>query len=157
MIGLGANLGERVESLRAAVMELTDVPGVRVLARSRVYETAPVGPPQPDYLNAAILVECTRPLGELLTSLLEIERGLGRERRERWGPRTIDLDILWAEDTVLDTPQLTVPHAHLHERAFAVKPLVDVAPDATDPRTRTRYADLDLPDAASVRLASATL
>lgn len=133
-------------------MELTDVPGVRVLARSRIYETAPVGPPQPDYLNAAILVECTRPLGELMTSLLFIEKGLGRERRERWGPRTIDLDILWAEDTQLTSAHLTVPHPHLHERAFAVKPLLDVVPDATDPSTRALYADLVLPDATQVRL-----
>jgi 2-amino-4-hydroxy-6-hydroxymethyldihydropteridine diphosphokinase len=160
VIGLGANLDgqrERIESLRAAVMELTDLDGVRVIARSRVYETAAVGPPQPDYLNAAILVECTRSLDELMTSLLEIERGLGRERREKWGPRTIDLDILWAEGTVQSTPHLTVPHPHLHERSFAIKPLLDVAPDATDPTTRERYADLTLGDAAGVRLSSATL
>lgn len=161
MIGLGANLSDGtrdpIESLRAAVMELTDVPGVRVLARSKVYETAAVGPPQPDYLNAAILVECTRPLEELMASLLEVERGLGRERRERWGPRTIDLDILWAEDTIMDTPHLTVPHAHLRERAFAVKPLLDVVPDATDPGTRGLYADLVLPDAAAVRLSAHAL
>ncbi len=138
-------------------MELTDVPGVRVLARSKVYETKAVGPPQPDYLNAAILVECTRPLDELMTSLLEVERGLGRERRERWAPRTIDLDILWAEDTILATPHLTVPHAHLHERSFAVKPLLDVVPDATDPNTRALYADLVLPDAADVRIATTAL
>lgn len=138
-------------------MELTDLSGVRVIARSGVYETAAVGPPQPDYLNAAILVECTRTLDELMTSLLAIERGLGRERREKWGPRTIDLDILWADGTQQSTPHLTVPHPHLHERSFAIKPLLDVAPDATDPITRERYADLMLPDAQGVRLSTATL
>jgi len=157
VVGLGANLGDRIATLRAAVAKLSSVAGVRVLARSHVYETAAVGPPQPDYLNAAILAECTIPLDDLMTELLAIEKSLGRERLEKWGPRTLDLDILWAEGVTQSTVHVTVPHPHLHERSFAIKPLLDVAPEATDPKTNTRYADLRLPDASDVRLATATL
>lgn len=104
-----------------------------VRARSYVYATEPVGgPPQGEFLNAAVRVECTQSPAELLDALLAIEQELGRVRRaeERWGPRTIDLDILWIEGVAVDTPRLTVPHPRLEERAFALAPLLDVAPNA---------------------------
>lgn len=128
VVGLGSNLGDRLATLREAVERIARVAEVR--ARSSVYETAPVGPPQPDYLNAAIAIEWSAPLHALLDELLAIEASMGRVRRERWGARTIDLDILWADVTLDDPPRLIVPHPRLAERAFAVAPLLDVAPDA---------------------------
>jgi 2-amino-4-hydroxy-6-hydroxymethyldihydropteridine diphosphokinase len=135
VVGLGSNLGDRLGNLRAAVADLGEVYEVR--ARSTVYETAPVGPPQPDYLNAAVRLRALGDLEEVLHVLLVIERRHGRTRiaANRWGARTVDLDILWAGSVVVDTPSLTVPHPRLVERAFALRPLLDVAPDAVDPRT----------------------
>jgi 2-amino-4-hydroxy-6-hydroxymethyldihydropteridine diphosphokinase len=130
VIGLGGNLGDRLANLRAAVAAIERVPGVQVIARSSVYETAPVGPPQPAYLNAAIAIDTTLSPRALLNALLEVERALGRERRERWGPRTVDLDILTIDGVTVDEPDLTVPHPRLHERQFAIIPLLEVAPDA---------------------------
>lgn len=108
----------------------------RVTAVSRVYESAPVGgPEQSAFFNAAaLLVTELDPLA-LLDALLAIEVGLGRVRRERWGPRTIDLDVLWIDGLAFDHPRLRVPHPHLTERAFAMRTLHDVAPSARDPRT----------------------
>lgn len=112
----------------------------RVLACSRVYETAPWGDvPQGPYLNAAALVGYRGTAEELLAALLEIERKNGRIRDVRFGPRTLDLDLLWMEGVALDGATLTVPHPRLAERAFALWPLVDVAPFATDHRGE-RYA-----------------
>jgi 2-amino-4-hydroxy-6-hydroxymethyldihydropteridine diphosphokinase len=106
VVGLGANLGDRLATLRAAVTRLEAVAGVRVRARSSVYETAPVGGvEQPAFLNAAILVECTLSPVALLDELLRVERALGRTRgvgEVRWGPRAIDLDVLWIEGVVVD-------------------------------------------------------
>jgi 2-amino-4-hydroxy-6-hydroxymethyldihydropteridine diphosphokinase len=139
VIGLGANLGDRLATLREAAARIDRIEGVRVGARSRVYETAPVGgPPQPHFLNAAVLVECTLSPAALLEELLRIEVALGRVRGSgevRFGPRTLDLDILWIEGVALDEPRLTVPHPRLVGRAFALLPMLDVAPGATDPRT----------------------
>lgn len=90
-------------------------------------------------MNAAVLLLYEGSPSELMALLLEIERGLGRVRGPRWGPRKIDLDVLWIEEVIIDSPSLTVPHPHLMERAFAVAPLLDLAPDARDPRTGERY------------------
>jgi 2-amino-4-hydroxy-6-hydroxymethyldihydropteridine diphosphokinase len=156
VIGLGANVGDRRGTLRAAVLTLASVG--RVLALSDLYETAPVGPPQPDYLNAALLLET--PLGPraVLTKLLEVEQAHGRARRERWGPRTLDLDLLHAAGLVVDEPDLVLPHPELRRRAFALSPLLDLLPDACDPRSGDRYrAWLDLLDPASIhRLETST-
>lgn len=137
MIGFGANLGDRLGTMRAALAELARV--ARVLGTSHVYATAPVGPPQPDYLNAAALVEFDGSAERLLDVLLGIEAALGRVRAERYGPRTIDLDVLWAENIVVDSPRLVVPHPRLHERAFALAPMLEIAPGAIDPRTGRPY------------------
>jgi len=138
VIGFGANLGDRLGTMRAAARALSLVVGVE--RTSRVYATAPVGgPPQPEYLNAAALAVCQRTPGDLLDALLAIEADLGRVRGEKDGPRTIDLDVLWIEDKAIGTPRLVVPHPRLHERAFALVPLLELVPDARDPRTGARY------------------
>ena len=128
-VGLGANLGAREETLRRAVELLGKAEGVDVLAVSRLRETEPVGVvDQPAFLNGAVAVETTRTPRALLELLLEIESALGRVREERWGPRTVDLDVLVYGDVVVDEPGLRVPHAHLHERRFALEPLAELAP-----------------------------
>ena len=145
VIGLGSNLGDRLANLRAARDAIARLPFVSTPLSSSVYETPPVGPPQPDYLNAAVCVECTETPAALLAALLDIERAMGRERRERWGPRVIDLDILWWEGLALVTDALTIPHARLAERSFAIVPLLEVAPDATDPRTGKPWTPIEPP------------
>jgi 2-amino-4-hydroxy-6-hydroxymethyldihydropteridine diphosphokinase len=138
VIGFGANLGERLVAMRAAARALSRVASVE--KTSRVYATAPVGgPPQPEYLNAAALAGYEGAPGDLLDALLAIEADLGRVRAEKDGPRTIDLDVLWIEGVALDTSRLVVPHPRLHERAFALVPLLELVPGARDPRTGTRY------------------
>jgi 2-amino-4-hydroxy-6-hydroxymethyldihydropteridine diphosphokinase len=130
VIGLGSNVGDRLANLREAVRRVGE--RARVLRGSGVYETAPIGgPEQAAFLNAAILIAWEGDALALLDVLQGIERDLGRTRDVRWGPRTIDLDVLWIEggETVAD-PRLVVPHPRLAERAFAVRPLLDVAPDA---------------------------
>lgn len=137
VVGIGANLGDRMATMRAAVRAIEAV--ARVEKTSHVYETAPVGPPQPTFLNAAVLLAYERTPVDLLDELLAIERHAGRVRVERWGPRTLDLDVLWIDGLVVDTPRLAVPHRHLHERAFALAPLLQLVPDARDPRTGALY------------------
>ncbi|UQA61255.1 2-amino-4-hydroxy-6-hydroxymethyldihydropteridine diphosphokinase [Polyangium aurulentum] len=154
VLGLGSNLGDRAGNLALAVTHLGAERGIVVLARSPIYVTPPAGgPPQGDYLNAAALLSTALPAREILTRTLAIEHALGRVRPDpvRWGPRTIDLDLLWIEGEVIDEPGLTVPHPRLGERAFALRPLLDVAPDAVDPRTGERFADLPAARAPLVR------
>ncbi|MBX3198725.1 MAG: 2-amino-4-hydroxy-6-hydroxymethyldihydropteridine diphosphokinase [Labilithrix sp.] len=132
-IGLGANLGDRLATLREAASRVAGV--APILARSRVWETAPVGgPEQPDYLNAALLVEWSGDPLALLDALMEIEAELGRVRGVVNGPRTIDLDVLWIDGVVVDERRLVVPHPRLRVRAFALAPMLEVAPGAIDPR-----------------------
>jgi len=131
VLGLGANLGDRLASLRRAAVLLHEADDLRVVAESAVYETKPVGPPQPLYLNAAIRVETARSPEELLDLALATEARMGRDRRGavRWGPRTIDIDLLYGFRSQASGPRLQLPHAHLLERAFALAPLLDVAPE----------------------------
>ena len=131
VVGLGANLGDRQSTLEAAVDELGRLG--RVVGRSRLYETEPVGPPQPKYLNAAVRLECSLEPRALLAELHAIERRAGRERRERWGPRVLDLDILWVAGHTEHSDELVIPHPELTRRAFALMPLLDVAPEAISP------------------------
>ena len=138
VIGFGANLGDRLGAMRAARAELGAV--ARVERTSHVYATAPVGPPQPEYLNAAALVVWEGTATGLLEVLLAIEAKLGRVRDgERFGPRTIDLDVLWIDGMTEESERLVVPHPRLRERAFAMVPLLEVAPQARDPRTKDAY------------------
>ena len=129
-IGLGANLGDAAATLREAIAELARLPDTELLRASRLYRTPAWGrTEQPDFINAVVLVETAVPARELLDALLAIERDFGRVRvdGERWGPRTLDLDLLLFGDAVIDEPGLRVPHPHLHERAFALLPLVEIA------------------------------
>ena len=129
-IGLGANLGDRAAMLRAAVEQLSAEPGIEVVAVSPVHETEPVGyTAQPPFLNAAAAVETELPARDVLDRLLGIERRLGRTRDgPRFGPRTIDLDLLLYGDERIDEPGLEVPHPRLHERLFALEPLLELDP-----------------------------
>ncbi len=140
VIGLGANLGEPLAHFRSALVELSDV--LESVVLSPVYRTKAIGPEQPDYLNAALRAECALTPSALLTRLLETEAKLGRRRLERWGPRLIDLDLLWIAGLQLDSERLQVPHPRLEERAFALYPLLDVAPEARHPRSGRLYAEL---------------
>lgn len=146
-IGLGANLGDRLATLRDAAARIGRL--APILARSHVWETVPVGgPEQPDFLNAALLVAWERPPIELLDALMAIEAELGRVRGIPNGPRTIDLDVLWIDGLVIDEPRLVVPHPRVHLRAFALAPMLEVVPDASDPRSGQRYV---VPDDPGVR------
>ena len=141
-IGLGSNLGDRQGNLREALRRLAEVDGVEVAAVSSFHKTAAVGPPQPDYLNAAAeLATDLEPL-DLLRRLQQIENDLGRVRTVKWGPRTVDLDLLLYDDRVIDTPDLKTPHPRMHEREFVLAPLSEIAPDVVVPRLRMSVRDL---------------
>lgn len=135
LIGLGGNLGAVRERLDAAIAALHALPGVAVVASSRFYRTPPWGhTEQPDFVNAAIAVETSLSARDLLDALLTTERDFGRVRDgERWGPRTLDLDLLAYGDEVIDDDRLTVPHPRIAERAFVLLPLADIAADAMLP------------------------
>ncbi len=127
-VGLGANLGDARATLAGAVESLAELGEVRAV--SPLYETDPVGlEDQPPFLNAVAVVATPLDPHQLLAELLAIEARFGRERTIRWGPRTLDLDLLAMDGVQLDEPQLTVPHPRLAEREFALRPLADVAPD----------------------------
>jgi 2-amino-4-hydroxy-6-hydroxymethyldihydropteridine diphosphokinase len=134
-VGLGANLGDRGAMLRAALEQLAAEPGVELVAVSASRETDPVGiVDQPRFLNAAAVVETDLPPRELLDRLLAIERRLGRTRTgPRFGPRTIDLDLLLYGDERIAEPGLDVPHPRLHERLFALEPLAELDPELVVP------------------------
>ncbi len=128
-LGIGSNLGDRVAHLQDAVDGLGRAPGVTVVAVSRVYETAPVGgPSQGDYLNAVVAVDTTASARELMELGQRLEAAAHRERKERWGPRTLDVDVLLVGDEEVHAPDLEVPHPRLSERAFVLAPLADLDP-----------------------------
>jgi 2-amino-4-hydroxy-6-hydroxymethyldihydropteridine diphosphokinase len=133
VLGLGANLGERLRALQRAVDLLDAEPGIVVRRSSRIWETAPIGPEQPDFLNAVVEIETTlRPL-EVLAACQRAEQALGRTREVRWGPRTLDVDVLFYGDVAVDLPELVVPHPRLTERAFVILPLLDLRSDPVLP------------------------
>lgn len=132
-IALGTNLGDRTGYLQAAIDSLQ--PKVNLLRASRVYETAPWGIlDQPDFLNQVILTETDLSPEELLAYVKQVEKEIGRQSRVRYGPREIDIDILFYDEQVVDLPQLQIPHPRLHERSFVLVPLADLAPDLRHPR-----------------------
>jgi len=124
-LGLGSNLGDRRAYLRDAVARIPDV-----VAVSKVYETAPVGgPEQGPYLNIVVELDTARTARQLLEVCRECEAAAERVREVRWGPRTLDVDVLWVDGVTVDEPDLTVPHPRMFERAFVLMPLRDLAPD----------------------------
>jgi len=143
VLGLGSNLGDRLEFFRAAVRHLQD--HAQIVALSALYETAAIGPAQPDFLNAAVRLRSGLEPLALLSLQLEIERLAGRVRLVRWGPRTLDLDIVLYGDTAYADDTLTIPHPRMHERAFVLLPLQELAPD--------RVGDADLQAVTGQRIA----
>ncbi|MEV7074916.1 2-amino-4-hydroxy-6-hydroxymethyldihydropteridine diphosphokinase [Streptomyces sp. NPDC091972] len=136
VLSLGSNLGNRLETLQGAVDALEDTPGVRVKAVSPVYETEPWGvaaDSQPSYFNAVVVVKTTLPPSSLLERAHAVEEAFNRVRDERWGPRTLDVDIVTYAEVVSDDPALTLPHPRAHERAFVLVPWHDVDPEARLP------------------------
>ena len=146
LLGLGSNLGDRLETMQHAVWLLADR-GVRTVASSRVWATAALGGPtdQPEFLNAVIRVD-PGALGprQVLAAANAVEAALGRVRDERWGPRTLDIDVLLWNGLQSDDPELVIPHPRMHERAFVVLPLLDLDPDPILPGER-RLLDLPSP------------
>jgi 2-amino-4-hydroxy-6-hydroxymethyldihydropteridine diphosphokinase len=132
-IALGSNLGNSLAILEAAIKTLDQISNLTIKSRSSWYKTAPVGPPQPDYLNGCAILEVQLTPQELLETLLEVEHEFGRVRQEHWGPRTLDLDILLFGDLILDTPNLQIPHPRMTQRAFVLLPLAEIAPNFIEP------------------------
>jgi 2-amino-4-hydroxy-6-hydroxymethyldihydropteridine diphosphokinase len=152
-IGLGGNVGDPLVSVRAALEELDRLPQTRLARASRLYRTpAWCMSGQPDFINAVARLETSLGARELLDGLLDIERGFGRERRERWGPRVLDLDLLLYGDAVIDEPGLRVPHPHLHERAFALVPLLEIDPLVVIPGRGSASETLALLDSGDIEV-----
>ena len=134
-ISIGSNLGDREENCRQAI-KLIEKNGIAVRKQSRMYETEPWGiKDQPKFINMAIEVETDKKPEELLRILKEIEKEIGRKETTKWGPRVIDLDILFYDDLILKTEDLEIPHPLLHERDFVLKPLCEIAPEKKHPVT----------------------
>ncbi len=141
-IALGSNLGESLNILENAISSLINIQGIDLITRSSWYQTKPIGPPQPDYINGCIIIETNLNPEELLVKLLEIEQEFGRIRRIRWDARSLDLDIIFYENLIINTPQLEIPHPRMRERAFVLVPLTEIAPDWIDPITNLTIAQL---------------
>jgi 2-amino-4-hydroxy-6-hydroxymethyldihydropteridine diphosphokinase len=143
-IALGANVGDRGENIRAALTKLGGSEGVTVVRVSSLIENPAVGGPadSPAFLNGAVEVLTSLSAGALLARLLEIERSIGRVRRERWGPRPIDLDLLLYGDQVIDAPGLAVPHPLMHQRRFVLEPLAQIAPEVVHPLLKRSIGEL---------------
>lgn len=157
-LGLGSNLGDRLANLQRAVDLLGDQPGIRVDGSSGVWETDPVGgPSQPDYLNAVVAVSTELSPWELLSACGRVEDALGRVREIRWGPRTIDVDVLLLDAVEMDDPSLTVPHPRMTERAFVLLPLLELEPDVALPDGTPLATFLDRLDPGGARPAGPPL
>lgn len=141
-ISIGSNIGERFQHLKNAVQSLHSHDGVSVLTISSIYETAPVGyTDQADFLNVVIAVETQLGAQQLLEKCQQIEQQLGRVRDIRWGPRTVDLDILLYNGEDIATENLVVPHPRMHERAFVLVPLLEISPTVEHPVTGRKYSE----------------
>ncbi len=129
-LALGSNLEQPIEQIRQAVNHIAELPGITITGRSSLYRSQPVGfDAQPDFINAVVCVSTPIPPEDLLYSLLSIEQQLGRTRQFRNAPRTIDIDILLYNQIMHNSPQLILPHPRMHERAFVLRPLLEIAPD----------------------------
>lgn len=128
-IGLGSNLEDPIQQLRTALVELNELAATRLISASSLYSSKPVGPQdQPDFVNAVAQLETALEPLELLDQLQALEQAHRRVRERHWGPRTLDLDLLLFDDTIITHPRLTVPHAHMHERGFVLLPLAEISP-----------------------------
>ena len=141
-VAMGSNLGESRQTLDAAIQTLADHPKIELISRSSWYRTAPVGPPQPDYINVCVVLAVQLTPQELLNTLLGVEQQFGRVRQERWGARTLDLDLILYNQLILTTPHLQIPHPRMRERAFVLVPLAEIAPRWIDPVTKEAIAQL---------------
>ena len=142
-IGFGSNLGNRLNNCRNAIQALAELPPCSLIKTSSFYETSPVGlVEQPAFINGVVLLETAEDAHWLLRQMLEIEDTFGRIRTLKWGPRSIDLDLLFFDDQIINTPELSVPHPLLHERRFVLEPLNEVAPNFRHPALGKSVADL---------------
>jgi 2-amino-4-hydroxy-6-hydroxymethyldihydropteridine diphosphokinase len=134
-LALGSNLGDSLKTLESSITVLNSTPGINLLAVSSWYRTKPIGPPQPDYLNGCATFNVQQTPEELLTLLQAIELQFGRIRTEKWGARTLDLDLLLYDDLIINTPNLIIPHPRMNERAFVLVPLAEIAADWPEPKS----------------------
>lgn len=159
-LALGSNLGDRLATLREARRRLAETDEISLAASSALYETRPVGGPpgQPAYLNAVLEIDTSLSVEDLLRLAQQIEASCGRLRQERWGARTLDIDILFYGELVCRTPGLEVPHPRLHQRRFVLLPLADLAPLLVHPRQNRRVSELlaSLPDEGGESLLART-
>lgn len=132
-IALGSNMGDPQAILEASLETLAQIPGIILEAKSSWYKTKAIGPPQPDYLNGCAILQVEMLPETLLVNLLAIEQKFGRLRQQHWGPRTLDLDLLLYDDLILNQPHLQIPHPRMHERAFVLVPLAEIAPSWIEP------------------------
>ena len=143
-VALGANLGDSPATLRWALTAIAALTGTRLVRSSSLYRSAPIDSSGPDYINAVAEVATTLHAPALLAALQQIELAAGRERPYRNAPRTLDLDILWFGGQAIDTPELTVPHPRMAERAFVLRPLADLAPERVDAAALQAVASQDI-------------
>ena len=141
-IALGSNLGNSQQILIGAVETIANTKGIEVIDCSSWHQTKAIGPPQPDYINGCITINTSLGPQTLLKCLLDIEQQFGRERKIRWGARTLDLDLILYGDLIMDTPDLQIPHPRMRERAFVLVPLAQIAGDWVDPVTKLTISQL---------------
>ena len=159
-VSLGSNIGDRLEFLQKAVDALGNASGFKVIAASPVYETEPVGKKdQPRFLNAAVELESLLSPDSILVNLKQIERAVGRTPSQKWGPREIDLDLIYVGNLVVKSPMLTLPHPEVAVRRFVLTPLAEIAPDFVDPLRKRTLRDLlsSCPDQCEVVQTSSTI
>ena len=146
-LGLGSNVGDRENQLKEAIRLLDEQSGIKVVKVSSFYETEPVGyVDQPDFLNLCVEIQTELSPKAVLERGLAIEQQLHRVRKERWGPRTLDIDILLYGDQIIEEQDLTIPHPRMTERAFVLIPLQEIAPNKVEPRTQTKIKDIPVPN-----------
>ena len=146
-LGLGSNIGDRKQQLLKAIDLIGNIKGIKVTKQSSIYETAPIGyTDQPNFLNLCLEIETELSPQQLLKHCLDIEQQLHRVREIRWGPRTLDIDILLYSDNIIETDNLSIPQPRMQERAFVLIPLNDIASDKKDPRLNQKIHDLVFPD-----------
>jgi 2-amino-4-hydroxy-6-hydroxymethyldihydropteridine diphosphokinase len=159
-VALGSNIGDRLGFLQRSLDALGRAPGFEVRSVSAVYETEPVGKKdQPQFLNAAVELSSLKSPAGVLVDLKQIEQSVGRTPSERWGPREIDLDLIYVQDLVIDGPELILPHPEVANRRFVLTPLAEIAPEFVDPLQNRSMRELLLscPDPNSVIKISSTI